>query len=660
LTAISNSHSASTFTAFDILGRVTASTQQTGGQTYNFTYGYNLAGALTSEQLPSGRALTSGYDTTGRLTTVSGTLSGSTTSYVNVTQYWAHGLVRQMQYGNNVWRDNGYINSRLQLTGYWDSINEDSSQYLRQEFLFWVNGSGQNNGTLQWIQALNFAGPAPYTNLGTITQGFGYDGLNRLTSASESGDWSQSYSYDQYGNMWMPSNTLTPPALGPVAPTSNVYNPANNQNVYSTYDANGNLTAFGAIGVSYDAENRQTAAGTNSYSYDGAGQRVSKTTGSGQTTFVYDAFGQLAAEYAGGTVWTKDYVRAGGQIAAIENAYSAPCTTCYLSYDYLGSPRMVTDQSANIIARHDYAPFGQEIPSGVGVRTSVWGASDNANQKFTAQERDGETNLDFFQARYFSSGLGRFMSPDPGNAGAHLNKPQSWNAYSYVLNNPLSNVDPTGRDCGGLENLTGDCTEPGTEPGPTQVEILPTGEGTAGSPYTFTATGTTIAPIDNSSLLFAGTTLNQAALTGSYPTGGGAPTMTQTTGGAIQLAAIFPHQTPGTKSNKQYCASLAQKISNLKQTLLNKAHDIETNPGNLTIEGPGRAADSVWGHLDVYIKYQNALADNQANYNQYCGGGPPPAVAPTAPIQAPRNFKIPNWLLPYAGLLPFAPIVFAF
>jgi RHS repeat-associated protein len=165
-------------------------------------------------------------------------------------------------------------------------------------------------------------------------------------------------------------------------------------------------------------------------------------------TFVYDAFGQLAAEYAGGTVWTKDYVRAGGQIAAIENASSAPCTTCYLSYDYLGSPRMVTDQNANIIARHDYAPFGQEIPSGVGVRTSVWGPSDNVNQKFTAQERDAETNLDFFQARYLSSGLGRFMSPDPGNAGADATNPQSWNGYAYVLNNPLTMTDPSGMDPG--------------------------------------------------------------------------------------------------------------------------------------------------------------------------------------------------------------------
>jgi YD repeat-containing protein len=96
LTSIANANSSTSLTAFDTWGRVTASTQQTGGQTYNFTYGYNLVNALTSEQLPSGRALTSGYDTTGRLTALSGTLSGTTTNYLNATQYWAHGLVKQM------------------------------------------------------------------------------------------------------------------------------------------------------------------------------------------------------------------------------------------------------------------------------------------------------------------------------------------------------------------------------------------------------------------------------------------------------------------------------------------------------------------------------------------------------------------------------------
>jgi RHS repeat-associated protein len=69
---------------------------------------------------------------------------------------------------------------------------------------------------------------------------------------------------------------------------------------------------------------------------------------------------------------------------------------------------------------------------------------DNINQKFTGQERDSESNLDYFHARYFGGALGRFLSPDPGNAGADPMNPQSWNAYAYVGNNPLGYTDPRG------------------------------------------------------------------------------------------------------------------------------------------------------------------------------------------------------------------------
>jgi RHS repeat-associated protein len=63
---------------------------------------------------------------------------------------------------------------------------------------------------------------------------------------------------------------------------------------------------------------------------------------------------------------------------------------------------------------------------------------------FTGKERDAETGLDFFEARYFSSPQGRFMSPDPENAGVSPEDPQSWNAYAYARNNPLLYTDPDG------------------------------------------------------------------------------------------------------------------------------------------------------------------------------------------------------------------------
>jgi RHS repeat-associated protein len=64
--------------------------------------------------------------------------------------------------------------------------------------------------------------------------------------------------------------------------------------------------------------------------------------------------------------------------------------------------------------------------------------------KFTGQQRDTETGLDYMHFRYYSPQEGRFVSVDPGNAGAYAGDPQTWNGYSYVVNNPLSYTDPSG------------------------------------------------------------------------------------------------------------------------------------------------------------------------------------------------------------------------
>ncbi|NLT33032.1 MAG: RHS repeat-associated core domain-containing protein [Acidobacteria bacterium] len=66
------------------------------------------------------------------------------------------------------------------------------------------------------------------------------------------------------------------------------------------------------------------------------------------------------------------------------------------------------------------------------------------SRDFTGKERDAETGLDYFGARYYSGAQGRFLSVDPGNAGAVNEDPQSWNAYAYARDNPLKYVDPNG------------------------------------------------------------------------------------------------------------------------------------------------------------------------------------------------------------------------
>jgi RHS repeat-associated protein len=68
-------------------------------------------------------------------------------------------------------------------------------------------------------------------------------------------------------------------------------------------------------------------------------------------------------------------------------------------------------------------------------------------RKFTGKERDAESGLDDFDARYYASTLGRFMRPDEPLVDQQTGNPQSWNLYSYVRNNPLNNTDPSGNAC---------------------------------------------------------------------------------------------------------------------------------------------------------------------------------------------------------------------
>ena len=108
----------------------------------------------------------------------------------------------------------------------------------------------------------------------------------------------------------------------------------------------------------------------------------------------------------------------------------------YYHTDAIGNVRAITDASGNVIERHDYQPYGEEwLPQG--------GAQP---LRFTGKERDAETGLDYFGARYYGSKVGRFTTVDPVYTWQeNLVDPQRWNRYAYARSNPLRYVDPDGR-----------------------------------------------------------------------------------------------------------------------------------------------------------------------------------------------------------------------
>ena len=440
-------------TGYDGLGRITSSEQSVngGGTYYTFSYAWNRAGALTSETYPSSRVVSTGYDGANR----PNSLTSGATTYVSSFSYAPHGAPTKYLYANGLNRAQTF-NNRLQPTDMKDWLTTGGAASPLLELAYTYAGGGAfNNGDPTQIGITTAQTPSGVQT--NFTQSYAYDAFNHLCAAAEGvtltncsssvsgGAWAQQFSYDQYGNMTGTSTGTGIPAL-----PSGSYNLQNQLTGAYTcgstgsvpFDCSGNQRTIGSSLLSYDGENRQTqdydtvSGNTINYTYDGMGERVMKALVSGSTTvYVRDAFGNLAAEYTTG------------------GAQPMPCTTCYLSWDHLGSTRIVTDSGGNVVpyGRHDYLPFGYEVPAGVDGRTlGYWpgtgSATDYLTAKYTGAERDTETGFDFMQARYHANVQGRFMSPDPGNAGAGIGNPQSWNGYSYVGNNPMAFVDPSGLD----------------------------------------------------------------------------------------------------------------------------------------------------------------------------------------------------------------------
>src|SRR5436305_1138925 len=106
----------------------------------------------------------------------------------------------------------------------------------------------------------------------------------------------------------------------------------------------------------------------------------------------------------------------------------------YYHLDAIGNVRMVTNQAGQVVERHDYLPFGEECTTGVCAGNTPVGQGDQP-KRFTGKERDNETGLDYFGARYYGSNVGRFTTIDPTmNINANLANPQRWNRYAYALN----------------------------------------------------------------------------------------------------------------------------------------------------------------------------------------------------------------------------------
>ncbi len=334
-----------------------------------------------------------------------------------------------MKLGNGKF-ENTQFNSRLQPIQIGLGASASTQNLLKLNFDY---GTTDNNGN---VKSQMITVPTVGANPGFVaTQNYTYDSLNRIKQATETipnqTGWQQTFVYDRYGNRnFNAANTTTIPQGCAVVVCNPTVDPVTNKLVGYVFDNSGDTTtdATGQT-LTYDAENKQVQVNdangvVGQYFYDGDGKRVKKIVPNiGEVTiFVYDAAGKLIQEHS----------------TIVASATEA--NTNYLTSDYLGSPRITTDQFGQVISRRDFMPFGEEI-----ARQNY--GSDSVHQKFTGKERDDEIELDYFAARYYSNYLGRFTSVDPINTTKErLVDPQRLNLFAYVRNNPTVFVDPDGKD----------------------------------------------------------------------------------------------------------------------------------------------------------------------------------------------------------------------
>jgi len=163
---------------------------------------------------------------------------------------------------------------------------------------------------------------------------------------------------------------------------------------------------------------------------------------SGLTLYWYGATGNVLAETSSTGALLSEYVFFNGKRVARRDADN---TVKFYYSDALGSASVIAvvkNNVATILAESDYLPYGGEIPIITG---------DPNHYKFTGKERDLESGLDNFGARYNASSLGRFMTPDWAAKAtsvpyASFGDPQTLNLYSYVENEPLDRIDADGHD----------------------------------------------------------------------------------------------------------------------------------------------------------------------------------------------------------------------
>jgi len=420
---------------------------------HRVTYTYDALGRLQGTGLEiDGESFATGvtYDTLGRVDVVSYPQAPGLGAFAVRRQYDAHGhlvAVRNAANSAAYWQVTsadgaGRITGELFGNGATTTRSYHEPKQRLQSILTTTGGSAVQDLVYAYDDRLNLS---QRTDLHQgKTEHFKYDRLDRLKCAEVAP--SLPYCIDVY--IYAPNgNILSKPGVGAYGYHPDQPHAATSAggNTYS-YDEVGNQRTRPGATITYTAFDLPKTftldqGGVVTLDYDGNQRRIRKTTPEQQTLYVGDLY-ERVTDLLTGMIEHRYYVHGAERaVAMVRPQAASPERTLYMHVDHLGSVEALTNEAGTVVERRSYDAFGAR-------RNPTWGASPSASFPttsslgFTGHEDDAELGLVNMGGRLYDPHLSRFLTPDPIVAKPAFS--QSWNPYSYVLNGPLSHVDPTG------------------------------------------------------------------------------------------------------------------------------------------------------------------------------------------------------------------------